>query len=491
MKGFKKSPSLAPQNGLDLGLGDIIAGAADAAKGSPASVAPAPGGADPSGSRAQALSPAPVTALSKNEYLLLAERRDWQGLLTLTEERTAGGGVGELEPRFWWVRASVALGTLPLSILAAPLESVTGEILVERKSGRGATLSDELVETAALLLTEVSANLIGRGDYATALTFAERAYRLVPASQENLIAVVARILELPEPNVRRDPAAGRLRSRCLKLREELGENPAMRAPRDRGSPLPRGEEKPRSLAATAGAAAAGAAAPLEKRGLLSLGTLVVLVGVCLGIAAIAKWRTFGFDAPSGETAISLFVAESRPSLGAPAIERLTSLSQLDVIFYDFERGGGRAALSRPGEPAQPTAGRGPKEVVNTRGPLEPKEIHQALHAAQPEGGGADDVGTILFGAPKPRFPTPRAPAPAPRGETPQPLSVGRFDEPREFEVLVRTKVLTRPSFTGSPVAALETGDRVRAEGAIGDWLKIRSRNGQVGYILSQDVKSAP
>jgi len=477
VNGSKKSPQRAPTKALDLGLGDIIA--------PNGGVEPSPvKKIDPAEARGpiarqtegatKRVTPPQERAAALSEYGALAARGEWAKLMSVTEQRTSGGGHGELAPRFWWVRASVALGSVPLSILAAPLETVTREIAEATK--RGGSVDSELVGAASELLVEVSGQLQEKGDHATALSFAERAFRLTGGASDTLARVVARVLSLPEPSARRDPAGVRLRERCRKLGEELGvgATPSQRAE-------PKIESTPKFVAS---------ALQLEKTTDVERSTdsslrplLVVLAAAVLGAAGM---RFFVGEAPEhgGESTIALLVPEMRPELRAPAIERLSSLSQLDAIFYDFDRGGERrAALTREGAaPAvAPVAQRtGPKEVVNTAGPVEPADVVEALRApsTKPE----DDVGSILFGAPKPRFPG------ADRGE-PRPLPVDRFGAERDYVVITSTRVLTRPSFTGSAVAELRSGDRVRAEGLVGDWLKIRSRNGQVGYILSQDVKA--
>ncbi|MFM1848950.1 MAG: hypothetical protein RL417_2424 [Pseudomonadota bacterium] len=474
MAGSKKSPQHGSQPALDLGLGTIIAG--ERAVGGKIDEAPQ-NSPHPRNDK-----PPQLDTERRTEYSDLADRGNWRELLSLTESRTAGGGQGELEPRFWWVRASVALGSVPLSILAAPLETVSAEIVEARKRS-ASKVGEEVVEAAAVLLSEVSAKLLGQGDYATALNFAERAYRLLPASQENLVAMIARILELPEPSARRDPAGVRLRLRCQTLGEELGVPPRITPPKVSAATRPRAER-----ASPHDRSAGRRDQPLSPKGgraALPFGSFVVFLGMCLGGALVWRWTVTGSPGVSGETVISLIASEHRPVLAGPAIERTTSLSQLDAIFYDFDRGGGgRAALGRPsGVPPASSLRAGPKEVVNTQGPPEPKDVYQATQSPRDGAGGEDDVGSILFGSPKPRLP-------GARGGEPQPMGVERFNEQREYEVVASTKVLTRPSFTGSAVARLAAGDRVKAEGAVGDWLKIRSRNGQIGYILSQDVKPA-
>lgn len=484
MNDSKKSPQRTPVQALDLGLGDIIAPNAVTATPPVKPAAPrverAPRAPQKNGEPPSSKSTTPPVP-ARSEYGTLAARGAWGELLSLTEQRTSGGGQGELAPRFWWVRASVALGSVPLSILAAPLETVSREIAEGVKRGGGA-LNRELVGAAGDLLVEVSEQLAEKGDLATALSFAERAFRLNPAARDNLSRLVARILGLPEPSARRDPAGVRLRERCRKLGQELGVNGVAQPPSAVKTSIEATPEK--SVVAHTDLKSGGGAEVRRVSDSIVRPLLIIVVAAVVGAAAM-KFLAGDSADEGGETSIALLAPELRPELLPPTIERLSSLSQLDAIFYDFDRGGERRAALTTREGSAATvapAGKrgGPKEVVNTQGPVEPADVVRALSApqAKPE----DDVGSILFGVPKPRLPA------LERGE-PSPLPVDRFSGEREYVVITNTRVLTRPSFTGSAVAELRSGDRVRADGLVGDWLKIRSRNGQVGYILSQDVKA--
>lgn len=478
VNGSKKSPQRPPAKALDLGLGAIIApgGLSGHPPSTPAEPDSAGGRASPREAAPGAASTTPTRRVPPlSEYGSLAARGEWGTLLSLTERQTSGGGHGELAPRFWWVRASVALGSVPLTILAAPLETVTREI-AETAKRAGAGGDRELIGAAGELLIEVSEQLSSKGDHATALSFAERAFRLDPGARGNLIRIVTGILGLPEPSPRRDPAGVRLRARCRALSEELGVSPAL-------------ESTPAARAEIVSPSDSVGLRPERSKGgprgndISVRPLIIVLLAAVVGAAAM-RFLSGAVPDAGGETTIALVAADLRPELMAPSIERLTGLSQLDAIFYDIDGGGERrAALLREARAptAAPTPPRsGSKDIVDTQGPVEPVDVVQALRAPRerPE----DDVGEILFGAPKPRFPS------AQRGE-PKPLPVDRFTAEREFVVMTGTRVLTRPSLTGRAVAELRSGDRVRAEEMVGDWLKIRSRNGQVGYILSQDVKA--
>jgi hypothetical protein len=56
---------------------------------------------------------------------------------------------------------------------------------------------------------------------------------------------------------------------------------------------------------------------------------------------------------------------------------------------------------------------------------------------------------------------------------------------------VSTSVVSAPSFGGRVIGQLGAGDRVLVEGFLGRWLRLRSRRGRGGYVLSADVEEVP
>ena len=268
--------------------------------------------------------------------------------------------------------------------------------------------------------------------------------------------------------------------RCEELRRELGSSaPVVGAPA--AAPAQAPVQKPRAANPSAfkGAAPERASRPGGVGSVLGLAIFCALV---LGVYLVR--HRGGGAAVEALTTISLVGVDVSPEISPPALERLSTVSQLDAIFYDFDRGGGAREAPRKERVPSPVAPAvGVKAAVDTAGPLEPVDVLKAR--TQPEEPPEEDVGAILFGAPKPQFPGRYGSGRG--GVTPQPVE--RFTDVKNYTVLSRTRVMSRPSFTGIEMAELSVGDSVRAEGSVGDWLRIRSRNGQVGYILSQDVQT--
>jgi uncharacterized protein YgiM (DUF1202 family) len=52
-------------------------------------------------------------------------------------------------------------------------------------------------------------------------------------------------------------------------------------------------------------------------------------------------------------------------------------------------------------------------------------------------------------------------------------------------------VLSAPSYGGRVIGQLEAGDRVLVEGKLGRWLRLRSKKGRGGYVLTSDVEEVP
>ena len=113
-----------------------------------------------------------------------------------------------------------------------------------------------------------------------------------------------------------------------------------------------------------------------------------------------------------------------------------------------------------------------KERVNTKGPVEGPEFRERIERRPlPE---SEEKEHIQGGPPRAVFPVPS------RDEA--------FEAGRVYRVVVSTTVVSAPSFGGRVIGQLAAGDRVLVEGFLGRWLRLRSRRGRGGYVLSADVE---
>ncbi len=119
--------------------------------------------------------------------------------------------------------------------------------------------------------------------------------------------------------------------------------------------------------------------------------------------------------------------------------------------------------------------------LDMSGPKETEVIKAAFN--RPREPVEDNKATILFGSPKPQITIGTTTSEQRRLGYP----VEIFSERVVFRVLVKTDILSQPDIRARHVGALQEGDRVAGSSKIGDWIEIRSRNGDKGFVLSQDL----
>lgn len=73
------------------------------------------------------------------------------------------------------------------------------------------------------------------------------------------------------------------------------------------------------------------------------------------------------------------------------------------------------------------------------------------------------------------------------GKPVQSYEVQNFPAPRRFKTLGITRVLSAPSMLSTEVARLQPDAKIVVLSAMGPWLELRSKNGTRGYIYAQDA----
>jgi hypothetical protein len=162
------------------------------------------------------------------------------------------------------------------------------------------------------------------------------------------------------------------------------------------------------------------------------------------------------------------------------------VSNLDALLYNVQEDEQRVASTALPEQAVPTPRPTPllpqpRVTIDTNGPYEPQKVEEILDGKH---------GSVYERVPQQQEPSLRD---DPRDTRPladrdPPSRPGRFETGVRYEVMINTSVFDRPSFNAKEVEELMVGDRVRVEARLGRWLKIRSRNGEPGYIMSQDAQ---
>lgn len=164
------------------------------------------------------------------------------------------------------------------------------------------------------------------------------------------------------------------------------------------------------------------------------------------------------------------------------------VSNLSALMYDVSR----QPTVEPTQLVKPTVAPAPKAKVSIdmTGPIEPERVQQLM----------DNRDSSIYERPVNRIdrlpilsddylPSERERLPSRDRDTPRGTDrPGRFNTGQRYEVMINTSVMDAPSFNAKEVEELYVGDRVRVEARLGRWLKIRSRDGNPGYILAGDAE---
>ncbi|MBN8548169.1 MAG: hypothetical protein J0M12_02515 [Deltaproteobacteria bacterium] len=422
----------------------------------------------------------------KSQFEVLAEGEQWAELAQLCETHISKQGESRgkdarevIEARLWWIKSNLVNGGVPMSILAAPLESVSASI-AELHSSSAALSEDErtLVSFCADLLKEVAGRLVKNAEAALGLNFLERAYALDSTCGPQLRAAlepeIARLRN--NPRFERDSKLKARVARFEDLLRTLKQHKVEVAEATREKPQQQAAENPASSASTR-----------------SRRPLYLAVALMLALAIAAGLWT---KAPSYlgrerlARASKTILSPSEPRLLIPEVPRVSGLSSLDALYYDIDNSSRTESRKRPA-PVEPQVAADASVVpsvkdsvvtqakvqVDTSGPLEGPEF-QNLKAEDldPSDGRRDDLFRGLTSGP------------SQSSGGLQGLPVEKFDSDKLYLVLTKTNVMARPSFHTAALAELESGDKVLVESKVGPWLKLRSKHGQAGYILAQDAE---
>ena len=390
------------------------------------------------------------------DFARLAARRSWRELITLTEHAMADPNTDATAARVWWVHAQLQAGAMPCSILAAPLESASSEIL--KRMGSPDRLEQGLLSLTEKTLLEAAGRLTGPHDSEMALLFMERAYRINPKNGEGLAAAVhAGVQELEQRRARH--AEPEKLARMKALQAEI-ESAAAAAPAQ--SEKVQAEKAPRRRGWSVAALALLAAAA------------ILLYGDRLGIRGLARWVQAKAAGASPSFEQTLY-GESAPRSRMPELARLTPPLQntLGGILRDLdslERG--RSAAAKPVEAPPPAE----RQVVRASGPVEPSSLARLIdEPPRPSPTRAEERGGL--------FEAPKAPPIAPEPRTPSPAGIPIV----LYEIDAAAEVYPEPRDGAVPIEHLRPGDRVRVAGFKAGWAKIVSQAGRAAYVPASAI----
>ncbi|MEY4667654.1 MAG: hypothetical protein RL518_353 [Pseudomonadota bacterium] len=375
---------------------------------------------------------------ARNEFELLAAESKWTEIVRLAEGRLAHGD--DLGVKLWWIRGHLGAFSMPVSFLSAPFDAVCKKLAPESVTD---SLSPLLKETGLLVL--------------------QRLQEVGDTAHVNDVRGSLARLGIQEARGSRE------RSSTSSFRSLQSVSAEATAPTSAQHPsvgLPRSGQK-RLVWTT-----------------VCLITVVALITIDRMFPHI---RTPALDIASEsfeQTPLDINQATELPGRRDPS-------GRLGALFYSIGEGTNtepataRAAQSVKGPMPQSSpesqlaktesSPPGPKEEVNTRGPIEGPEFRERVERGRirPSASRREE----LQGG-------------APQAVLPGSSSRGGDDQ-RTYRVLNRASVVSAPSYGGRVIGQLEPGDRVLVEGRVGRWLRLRSKKGRGGYVLATDVEVVP
>jgi hypothetical protein len=384
------------------------------------------------------------------EFVSLAEARKWGVLVSRAEQSIANAD--DLEARLWWIRGHLGALSLPVSLLAAPFETVCRQL---RPEDATALYRNLILEIGSIMLSRLS----DVGD-------ARQAQRV----REALVALGLGAQLSPVSN-------GIERRNGIPPLAPVFSTPTQVEPRAQAQ-ISETSQPHRRLGRV-----------LLTSGVVALLALFVFFGVGLFSDGNVVPASDGLVAQSAQQSQELPLVRAQEVSGSlGALYYSLSTEKVDPSVApphkqpDNPSTAAPASARAPVSPGAtkskaPTQAKG-KESVRTDGPIETPEVMRPPEMPRPG---------------EPRLPPPEL---ALRGDgtgvqqgevrSNFPDGVASSSEGAKV-VLVRTHVLVTGSHHARVLSILEPGDRVQVEGTLGRWLRIRSRKGKVGYVFAADV----
>jgi hypothetical protein len=393
------------------------------------------------------------------ELSKLAESRQWGMLVSRAESSIASEE--DIEARLWWIRGHLGAFTLPVSLLAAPFETVCRHLVGD---SRTQLFGDLVREIGGLMLVRLRDVGDRRQEYSVGVALSRLGLsdssKPVQASYGKVPPKVQRF-ELGVPETK--PTA--VVSQTVNGRSRTHDS---------------GSRWPVRILATA---------------IMAL----LLAGVGAG------WHHYNRE-PVLLTAQEGFVdTGSAAGMLPPAVVARPVSSNLGALFYSIDKGEGSGTQSAPqqggsrtgeqdtsrsretsvtggiaaaasrqvGEVRPPAPAPGTnKERVKTDGPIEGPDFTRGVERNSAPQAKLPDVVVEPDLKPVPN-------ASYPDGS----LNVGGEMK----SAIVRTDVFDSPSYHARVIARLVPGDKVSVEGRVGQWFRIRSRRGRAGFVFAQDI----
>ena len=427
--------------------------------------------------------------LYENNYANIAQKESWTELSKFCENKLAESNDADLGAKLWWIISQFRSSAIPTTILAPSLD-LAAKGIFKQESEYSAHQ-----ETCLDFLFDFIFDLQSKKEFELALSFLNLTAEYEQGSK---VKTSELFLTLEKSYLSTDHSEDErnLTQDFKNLKEKLGiSSPAAQSPQNVFNTTNQERiilsHKPR----------------VQQKNSHSI-IYIVLVAVCM-LSVIFYSRSY--IAQTYSTFFSFFTAKEKeeyfPSLHLknhdvqseailPEIQRVAGLNKLDAVFYDLSKkmddnNSNRTASISPA--SAPLAVSASRPVAAT-----------LPHAASLPNRSAEELESVARDTVNTKYPIERDPVIASRDNSTQEIPEidfppyrnrpsdrvsppgKRANEPN-YKVIARTRVMEEPSYWANTASDLYEGDRILVEVDLGKWLRIRAKNGEVGYILAQDA----
>ncbi len=423
-------------------------------------------------------------------YETLADNKNWSEIAVLAEKEMGTAKGSDLHvSTIWWAISQLELGGVPPSILAPSVDKATAEIERFANTSSGALVepklsSPRLKKECSNLLLRLSRRLINILSDKHPIIFLQRATKLDSITKPEVILIVEKEID------RLKKMTGRKQLRDSRLLELESIKSAIQSSCDLHNDIP-----VTTLPEGSTSQVRAKILPIKANRAQGLSNSKILISLILLVLVAVSGLYFLNQAKVITASAQLSSELPAPLPIVPEEVRLKSIRNIDALLLEVNsnsvgaissdsivKNPSVAATSSPMQPervledrltqSKTTSG---KEKIDTSGPIEGTPFYERENRES-----ISDSNNV-FGTPPPGV--------GGLDESNRSPAKQKFPGGRLFRVISATKVMSQASYVSSTIAHLQAGARVEVTEKAGQWLKIRSRMGQGGYILAQDAEA--
>ncbi|MCB9030477.1 MAG: hypothetical protein H6619_05445 [Deltaproteobacteria bacterium] len=452
-KGLEKNSSSDKQKRLDLGFESLVSSlaedsdtAAEIVKSSQSTKQ-----LDLNGKSSRS------SASGVDDLQSLFDRKEWKTLQKLSEKELDRSEEESPLTRLFWVKSQLELKTVPASILSAPADSATKSLLKQIDQ-----LDLKLKKEIALILIKIGSNLTSTLSDNLGFEFYNRSLKFDLGVADKLRDVLVNEQELVDQTLGKKKLKERRQQAIDKLTLKLGKKEKVAT----------NSEEPKIKVASD--------KPKSKQLSYKLIAVISLFAMLYGGYQYKDQVLALFSDDAEKPYLPIETGEQRAEPVIPKAERVAKLTTLDAILYDMKEAKAgltkeeidsslpeKTEVSSPTKNATAPQHSVKKETVNTTSPVEGTVFYPELSKLQNQNL-ADESS----------YP----------GSSPSLPSEDLSGKGELYRIIASTRVMSKPSFLGISIAYLDQGARIEVLSRSGDWLKVRSRKGKLGFVLAQDAE---